>query len=68
MRIIFLVRDPRGSMQTRKQLNRCHGNPDCDNPEILCNDLVEDYHTAEELTKKYPARFRYVSKKNIFNI
>lgn len=58
MRIILLVRDPRGTMQSRRHRTWCAGNPDCEDPKYVCEDLVSDYETAEELLRKYPARFR----------
>ncbi|TMW54403.1 hypothetical protein DOY81_000506 [Sarcophaga bullata] len=54
--IILLVRDPRGTMQSRRHRTWCGGNPDCEDPQILCEDLVADYKTAESLLKKYPSR------------
>lgn len=47
-------------MQSRRHRTWCYDNPDCDEPKILCQDLEDDYRTAEELLKKYPSRFRYV--------
>ncbi|XP_065355913.1 carbohydrate sulfotransferase 4 [Calliphora vicina] len=56
--IILLVRDPRGTMQSRRHRTWCGGNPDCEDPQMLCEDLEADYKTADILLKKYPARFR----------
>jgi hypothetical protein len=36
----------------------CPGNPDCDDPALLCGDLVSDYHAARRLTKEYPDRYK----------
>lgn len=58
VRIILLVRDPRGTLQSRKHRDWCPGQPDCDQPEILCDDLVDDYFTAINFTEKYPQRFK----------
>ena len=61
MRIILLVRDPRGTMSSRRVrssvLKWCSGKPDCDKPERLCGDLETDYHTAVKFSVKYPDRF-----------
>lgn len=46
-------------MQSRRHRTWCGGNPDCEDPSRLCEDLVADYKTAEVLLKKYPTRFRY---------
>ncbi|XP_017834912.1 carbohydrate sulfotransferase 4 [Drosophila busckii] len=58
LRIVLLVRDPRGTMQSRRHRVWCGGNEDCENPSLVCQDLVDDYNTAEKLLKLYPTRFR----------
>ena len=60
VRMVLLVRDPRGTLQSRKHREWCPGNPDCFEPIRLCTDLVADYSAAVRLTMKYPHRFRYV--------
>lgn len=60
VRVVLLVRDPRGTLQSRKHRDWCPGNPDCFEPLRLCTDLVADYSAAVRLTMKYPHRFRYV--------
>ena len=60
MRIILLVRDPRGTISSRQSESVrkwCSGRPDCDKPERLCGDLETDYHTAVKFSVKYPDRF-----------
>lgn len=58
VRIVLLVRDPRGTIQSRRHRTWCAGNPDCDNPSYLCDDLVDDYEVSAELLQKYPNRFK----------
>ncbi|KAH8418778.1 hypothetical protein KR222_002558, partial [Zaprionus bogoriensis] len=58
VRIVLLVRDPRGTMQSRRHRVWCGGNEDCEDPSLVCQDLVDDYRTAEQLLKLYPGRFR----------
>ncbi|XP_039951237.1 carbohydrate sulfotransferase 4 [Bactrocera neohumeralis] len=58
VRMILLVRDPRGTMQSRKHRDWCAGNRDCENPHYVCQDLVDDYHAAVELLKEHSSRFR----------
>ena len=58
VRILMLVRDPRGTLQSRKHRDWCPGEDDCDNPERLCDDLVSDYHAARRITQLYPGRVR----------
>lgn len=57
VKIVLLIRDPRGTMHSRNHAGWCKGYPDCENVSILCRDLVADFKAAERLTKKYPDRF-----------
>lgn len=59
LKIVLLVRDPRGTMQSRTHRVWCPGNPDCDDPSMLCSDLVGDYKNAQHLSKEYPDSFRW---------
>ncbi|KAH8255686.1 hypothetical protein KR038_008725 [Drosophila bunnanda] len=59
LRILLLVRDPRGTMYMRRQSQWCVGEEDCD-AKTLCNDMVRDHKVAEILYKNYPRRFEYV--------
>ncbi|CAG9858453.1 unnamed protein product [Phyllotreta striolata] len=58
VKVILLIRDPRGTLQSRKHRDWCPGNPDCDQPLNLCSDMVSDYLAAGKLKKKYSDRFR----------
>lgn len=58
VRIVLLIRDPRGFLQSRKHRVWCPGNPDCDNPNIVCKDMVSDYKAAVVLAKKFPMTFK----------
>jgi len=58
VRVMLLVRDPRGTMQSRKHRDWCPGNPDCDDPAKLCQDLVSDYHAFKLLNKQYSGRYK----------
>lgn len=60
VKVLLLVRDPRGTLQSRKHRDWCPGAPDCDQPKLLCNDMVSDYEAAADLQKKYSDRFRAV--------
>ncbi|CAG9804669.1 unnamed protein product [Chironomus riparius] len=60
VRILLLVRDPRGILQSRKHEVWCLGEPECDNPKTLCSDMVADYHEAVELAKNYPITFKVI--------
>lgn len=60
VRIILLIRDPRGTMQSRRHRDWCPGQPDCDHVPTVCADMVADFHAAINLTKSYPKRFHVV--------
>lgn len=60
VQVLLLVRDPRGTLQSRKHRKWCPGQADCDEPERLCSDLVDDYYAAKELMAKYPERIRVI--------
>ncbi|XP_045602639.2 carbohydrate sulfotransferase 4 isoform X2 [Procambarus clarkii] len=60
VQVVLLVRDPRGTMQSRAHRNWCPGNADCDDPARLCDDLVNDYNTARIFTRKFPHSFRVI--------
>ncbi|GAB0096019.1 hypothetical protein DMENIID0001_114680 [Sergentomyia squamirostris] len=65
VRMVLLIRDPRGTLQSRKHEWWCHGHQDCDNPSIFCKDLVADYYQAQLLLKNYPKRFHVVRYEDI---
>ncbi|KAJ9586656.1 hypothetical protein L9F63_019758, partial [Diploptera punctata] len=60
VRVLLLVRDPRGTLQSRKHHQWCLRNPDCYEAIRLCTDLVADYSAAVRFSIKYPHRFRAV--------
>jgi hypothetical protein len=58
IRIVLLVRDPRGTMYSRNVYRWCRQSPDCSQVANLCQDMVEDYKTALELRKEFPDRLK----------
>lgn len=56
LRILLLVRDPRGTMYSRKNRNWCDGLKDCE-ASSLCMDMVSDFKMAQILREQYPDRF-----------
>lgn len=60
VRIVFLVRDPRATIQSRKHCEWCPGNPDCDHIPSVCEDLVSDFYAATNLSIKYPQQFKVI--------
>ncbi|XP_035743258.1 carbohydrate sulfotransferase 5-like isoform X3 [Vespa mandarinia] len=60
IRLVLLVRDPRGILQSRKHREWCPTSPDCSDPALVCADMVSDFSAAVRLIKKYPHSFRVV--------
>lgn len=60
IRLILLIRDPRGILQSRKHREWCPTSPDCSDPALVCADMVSDFSVAVRLIKKYPRSFRVV--------
>ncbi|XP_017069864.2 carbohydrate sulfotransferase 1 [Drosophila eugracilis] len=59
LRILLMVRDPRGTIYSRLSNNWCTTEKDCE-AEALCSDMVSDYQVVETLTKFYPHRFSII--------
>ena len=59
LRLIYLVRDPRGILNSRLGVEFCRHNPDCDDPEVLCKDLVQDFNAWRRLRTIFAQRVRY---------
>ncbi|XP_031849481.1 carbohydrate sulfotransferase 4 isoform X4 [Nomia melanderi] len=60
IRLVLLIRDPRGILQSRKHREWCPTKPDCSDPALVCADMVSDFSAAVRLIKKYPRTFRVV--------
>ncbi|KAK3869553.1 hypothetical protein Pcinc_025137 [Petrolisthes cinctipes] len=60
VRVLLLVRDPRGTIQSRHHRVWCPDNPDCNDPVRLCQDLVDDYKAASILRKQFPHSIRVI--------
>jgi len=58
VKVLLLVRDPRGTIQSRKHRDWCPNNPDCEDPARLCEDLVSDYNSVKMLKKQFPGRYK----------
>lgn len=61
MRVVYLVRDPRGTMSSRYRANWCMKSSDCGSYVSLCADLIDDYAAALRLKRDYPSRFKYLN-------
>ncbi|XP_068214375.1 uncharacterized protein [Palaemon carinicauda] len=59
LRVIHLVRDPRGSLHSRMQLSWCKSMA-CSDPETVCSDLLTDLKLATSVKEKFPDRYLFV--------
>ncbi|XP_047039767.1 carbohydrate sulfotransferase 4-like [Helicoverpa zea] len=60
VKLIFLVRDPRGMMHSRRNVEFCPNTIDCGDPKIACQDMLNDYVAARDLLQKYPGRLMVI--------
>ncbi|XP_063831821.1 carbohydrate sulfotransferase 3-like [Ostrinia nubilalis] len=60
LKVVLLIRDPRGVMQSRKHRDFCKPAPDCWRPELLCADMISDYVAAGRLLQQYPNRLMVI--------
>ena len=58
IKLIYLVRDPRAVVNSRKSRSWCVTEPVCIDSRNLCNYIKDDYHVAKVLLKTKPDRFR----------
>lgn len=56
VRIIFLVRDPRGVMNSRSSTVAWCNTADCNDPAILCSDMLADLEASRAMEKEFPGR------------
>ena len=55
LRVIHLVRDPRGVLSSRMKLSWCRSSS-CTNTTLVCKDLLNELQIAKKLQTKYPAK------------
>ncbi|KAJ8726713.1 hypothetical protein PYW08_015110 [Mythimna loreyi] len=60
VKVILLVRDPRGLMQSRRHRHFCELSPDCWEPPLVCGDLTSDYVAAQHIKHNYPDRLMVI--------
>ncbi|XP_058808589.1 carbohydrate sulfotransferase 1-like [Phymastichus coffea] len=58
IKIVFLIRDPRGVLHSRKSLDWCRNTPNCLNPVSLCTNMLLDYATAMDFSTRFPESFK----------
>ncbi|XP_026725854.1 carbohydrate sulfotransferase 3 [Trichoplusia ni] len=54
LKVLLLIRDPRGVMESRRHRSWCPPSPDCWNPSLVCADMISDYVAAGRLLQQYP--------------
>ncbi|XP_042206391.1 putative mediator of RNA polymerase II transcription subunit 26 isoform X2 [Homarus americanus] len=59
VRVIHLVRDPRGCLHSRRKLSWCHSQA-CSDPETVCKDLLTDLKLSETVKANFPDRYLMV--------
>ena len=59
LKVIFLVRDPRGMIKSRLAQKWCTF-PLCYDPSLFCKDLLTDILAAYKLKEKYPSKLRLI--------
>ena len=57
LRVIYLVRDPRATLHSRREMEWCIDQPSCIRPESLCAQLVGNCHLADRLQNEFKDRF-----------
>ncbi|KAI5645598.1 sulfotransferase domain-containing protein [Phthorimaea operculella] len=60
IKVVLLVRDPRGVLQSRHHHTFCPPAPDCWDPKLVCEDMVSDYNAAAMMLEKYPGRITVI--------
>lgn len=72
MKIVYLIRDPRGIFVSRRSQSWCATSKYCGDVEFVCNLLNHDALAAIKLFKLYPNKFRFVRYEDLsvnpFNI
>ncbi|CAH1634967.1 unnamed protein product [Spodoptera littoralis] len=56
VKVILLMRDPRGLMQSRRHRRFCELSSDCWEPSLVCADMLSDYVAARSIMQRYPGR------------
>nr|XP_045582065.1 carbohydrate sulfotransferase 3-like [Procambarus clarkii] len=59
LRVVHLVRDPRGCLHSRMQLSWCQSQA-CSDPETVCNDLLTDLKLSDRVKQNFPDRYLMV--------
>ena len=64
MKVVYLIRDPRGTLNSREKSFGCT-NRDCIDPKQLCQDLSDDIDAFDLLNAQYPDRLLFVKYESL---
>ncbi|CAL4137239.1 unnamed protein product, partial [Meganyctiphanes norvegica] len=64
LRVIHLVRDPRGTLHSRSKLSWCKSDA-CSYPETVCKDLLTDLSLSTQVKEKFPDRYLLVRYEDV---
>ncbi len=56
--ILLLIRDPRATLHSRSQLPWCTKNKQCYTPQVVCQNMLEDYVSLKNLNDLFPGRVK----------
>lgn len=57
--VLFNVRDPRSVINSRRKFKWCNQKNKCIRSDTLCQDVVSDYETYQNMKSKYPNNFHF---------
>ena len=60
LKVIYLVRDPRATWNSRDQSGWCTMSPECIEEQVLCDDLLSDLNAFRNLSRSFPGRLKLV--------
>lgn len=55
--IVYLVRDPRGTLKSRQNMIWCTQRTNCSDISSLCSEMRQDLYSFKQFKKTYPSRF-----------
>jgi len=58
--IVYLVRDPRGTLKSRQNMIWCTQQNNCSDIGSLCHEMREDLNSFKQLKKAYPSKFTLI--------
>lgn len=62
VKLLYLVRDPRGNINSRKHTSWVQKSRKMQDFVRVCNNLESEFYAAKHFMKKFPDRFRYSTR------